>query len=256
MRRPAAVGCEAAAEAAAEVRPSAMKPGRDIFLAQPDEKLLAECAVETYRSSGPGGQHRNKRDSAVRLTHRPTGVVVTATERRSQHENRHRALARLRRAIAFRVRQTVSVPRPAVPRCVPEVSGTQEKVVIPSERSESRNLAVQIAKRQRPRRDPSASLGVTSKEALPENSGASVPSALGRALADPGWPRISQKSEAYLPAAAQVLDFLEAMEGKTSDVAACLGASTASLVKFLHLDDDLWEEANRIRRRFGHAPLR
>jgi len=253
-----------------------MKPGRDIFLAQPDEKLLAECAVETYRSSGPGGQHRNKRDSAVRLTHRPTGVVVTATERRSQHENRHRALARLRRAIAFRVRQTVSVPRPAVPRCVPEVSGTQEKVVIPSERSEnavipsersenavipserseSRNLAVQIAKRQRPRRDPSASLGVTSKEALPENSGASVPSALGRALADPGWPRISQKSEAYLPAAAQVLDFLEAMEGKTSDVAACLGASTASLVKFLHLDDDLWEEANRIRRRFGHAPLR
>jgi len=173
-----------------------MTASRDSYLAQPDEKLLAECIVETYRSSGPGGQHRNKTDSAVRLTHRPTGVVVTATERRSQHENRHRALARLRRAIALRVRQPVSVPRPA------------------------------------------------------------VPSALESALADSAWPRLSRKSDVYLPAAAQVLDFLEAMEGKTSDVAASLGASTASLVKFLHLDDDLWEEANRIRKRFGHAPLR
>jgi len=78
---------------------------RDEYLLQPDGKLLAQCRVETYRASGPGGQHRNRTESAVRLTHIPTGVVVTATERRSQHENRHRALSRLRKAIALKVRE-------------------------------------------------------------------------------------------------------------------------------------------------------
>jgi len=77
---------------------------RDQHLTMSDDRLLAECTVETYRASGPGGQHRNKRDSGVRLTHSPTGVVVTATERRSQHENRRVAVRRLRKAIAVRVR--------------------------------------------------------------------------------------------------------------------------------------------------------
>jgi len=54
---------------------------RNTYLTQPDDKLLAACTVETCRGSGPGGQHRNKRDSAVRLTHKPTGVVAAATER-------------------------------------------------------------------------------------------------------------------------------------------------------------------------------
>ena len=77
---------------------------RDQHLTMSDDRLLAECTVETYRASGPGGQHRNKRDSGVRLTHSPTGVVVTATERRSQHENRRVAVRRQRKAIAVRVR--------------------------------------------------------------------------------------------------------------------------------------------------------
>lgn len=50
---------------------------------------------DTYRSSGPGGQHRNKTDSAVRLTHLPSGTVVTASEERSQHLNRLVAWDRL-----------------------------------------------------------------------------------------------------------------------------------------------------------------
>lgn len=50
---------------------------------------------DTYRSSGKGGQHRNKTDSAVRLTHLPTGTMVTATEERSQHLNRAVAWTRL-----------------------------------------------------------------------------------------------------------------------------------------------------------------
>jgi ribosome-associated protein len=64
--------------------------------AKPDlKKLLEQCEVETFRSSGPGGQHRNRRESAVRLIHRRTGTVATATERRSQHQNKQVALERL-----------------------------------------------------------------------------------------------------------------------------------------------------------------
>ena len=172
-----------------------MNQGRDSFLLGADEQLLAECTVETCRASGPGGQHRNKRDSAVRLTHGPTGVVVTATERRSQHENRRVAVRRLRRAIAVRVR-------------------------------------------------------------VPAEANAPPAGPLAEALADPRWPRVGQKAPTYLVAAAQVLDRLEAAEGKVSDAAAGLGVSTASLGKFLSLDADLWQEANRLRRRFGQKPLR
>lgn len=50
---------------------------------------------DTFRSSGAGGQHRNKTDSGIRLTHLPTGTVVTATEERSQHQNRAVAWSRL-----------------------------------------------------------------------------------------------------------------------------------------------------------------
>ncbi len=69
-----------------------------------DEQLLAECEVHTYRASGPGGQKRNKTFSAVRLRHRPSGLTVVGTESRSQHENKARALRRLREAIAVTYR--------------------------------------------------------------------------------------------------------------------------------------------------------
>ncbi len=68
-----------------------------------DEGLLAQCRVDTMRAGGKGGQHQNRTDSAVRLTHLPTGVVVLARERRSQHRNRQVALARLRRRLQGRL---------------------------------------------------------------------------------------------------------------------------------------------------------
>jgi protein subunit release factor B len=61
-----------------------------------DAALAAECDLEVFIASGPGGQHRNKTESGVRLHHRPTGITAAATERRSQLQNRGAALARLR----------------------------------------------------------------------------------------------------------------------------------------------------------------
>jgi hypothetical protein len=90
----------------------------DDYLALSDSALLAQCIVETYRASGPGGQHRNKVSSAVRLTHRPTGVAAHAADTRSQHENKRRALARLRMKIALEVRRPVDPARPAPPPVV------------------------------------------------------------------------------------------------------------------------------------------
>lgn len=59
------------------------------------ESLERDCDVEFFIASGPGGQHRNKVETGVRLVHRPTGITVTATERRSQHANREAAFARM-----------------------------------------------------------------------------------------------------------------------------------------------------------------
>lgn len=59
------------------------------------DKLEREVELQTYRAGGPGGQHRNKADTAVRLHHPASGVTVTATERRSQSMNRELAFERL-----------------------------------------------------------------------------------------------------------------------------------------------------------------
>ncbi len=75
-----------------------------------DAELLAECEVHTYRASGPGGQKRNKTSSAVRLHHGPSGLRAPAEESRSQHENKARALRRLREAIGIGFRVAPNEP--------------------------------------------------------------------------------------------------------------------------------------------------
>ncbi len=76
-------------------------------LALDDEGLLRACEVEYFIASGPGGQHRNTTASGVRLTHPPTSLSVTATERRSQVQNKGVALERLREGL----KQLTFVPK-------------------------------------------------------------------------------------------------------------------------------------------------
>lgn len=74
----------------------------------PDEDFLEQCSFDTGRVSGPGGQHRNKVETGVFITHVPTGFETQATERRSQIQNRARSVFRLRLKLAIRVRTVVN----------------------------------------------------------------------------------------------------------------------------------------------------
>lgn len=71
--------------------------------------LERDCDIDYFIASGPGGQNRNKVETGVRLTHRPSGIIVTATERRSQSQNREAAYARM--AARLEEAQRVETPR-------------------------------------------------------------------------------------------------------------------------------------------------
>ena len=161
-----------------------------------DAQLLAQCEVDTYRASGPGGQKRNKTSSAVRLRHPPSGLIVIAEESRSQHENRARALRRLRQALYLKLRD--EVPLDAL-------------------------------------------------TALPDYRAAR--GADGRL-------DLGRKDPRFWPAAGVVLDVLQAVEARVSKAAEALGVSTANLIGFLQTEPKVWEQANQLRTRFGHKPLR
>jgi hypothetical protein len=161
-----------------------------------DRQLLDQCQVDLYRASGPGGQKRNKTSSAVRLRHGPSGLIVIAEESRSQHENRERALRRLRQTLYLKVRDA-----------------------LPAEALVAR---VDFA---------------------------SFLSSAGRL-------DLGRRDARFWPAAGVVLDVLQAAEARVSETAAALGISTGNLIDFLGTDPKLWEQANLLRARFGHKPLR
>ncbi|HET7784953.1 MAG TPA: peptide chain release factor-like protein [Myxococcales bacterium] len=67
-----------------------------------DDALLAQCEVQAHRASGPGGQHRNKSETAIRLVHGPSGVSAEGKDERSRAQNLRIALGRLREKLARR----------------------------------------------------------------------------------------------------------------------------------------------------------
>ena len=100
-------------------------------LPEPDEQAAidinpADLRVDTYRSSGAGGQHVNTTDSAIRITHIPTGTVVECQEERSQHKNRARAMAWL--AAKLKDQQEAAAHK--------EISDTRKLLVGSGDRSE------------------------------------------------------------------------------------------------------------------------
>lgn len=84
------------------------------YLILSDADLVRQCEVDKFRSHGPGGQKRNKTDSAVRLRHGPTGLMAIAVEDRSQHVNKARAIRRLRHTLALKLRVPID-PEAFVP---------------------------------------------------------------------------------------------------------------------------------------------
>ena len=164
-----------------------------------DANLLDQCEVDTYRASGPGGQKRNKTSSAVRIRHLPSELMVIAEESRSQHENRAKALKRLKQAFFLKLREPISTE---------ELSSVTQRAELASVRSFSGNLEV------------------------------------------------GRKDARYWPAVGLVLDVLEATKARVSEAAQALGISTGHLIGFLEDDPKVWEQANQMRQRFGHKPLK
>jgi protein subunit release factor B len=105
------------------------------------ESLERDSDVTFFVAGGPGGQHRNKVATGVRLLHRPSGVIVTATERRSQSANREMAFARL----AERLRALDVRPAPRVPTR-PRRAAREQRRALKRQRSE-------IKQSRRPVRD-------------------------------------------------------------------------------------------------------
>lgn len=84
------------------------------------QDILKDCDLSFQRASGPGGQHRNKVETAVRLVHRPTGITVVASDSRSQSSNRKAALERLHAKLVRQLKPRKSRKPTRVPKSAKE----------------------------------------------------------------------------------------------------------------------------------------
>jgi hypothetical protein len=152
------------------------------------ELLAQQCRVDAFRGSGPGGQHRNKTSSAIRITHTPTGIIATGMEMRSQMQNRNHALARLRRKLAIELRLPVDVQTFARPGWLDEIPGAIDLSIRPTNDRFDEVLAIVL--------DVTESAGASVSEAarvLKVNTAALV----AFLAAEPGvWQRIASMRKA------------------------------------------------------------
>ena len=112
------------------------------FASLTNEELLKQCRIDTFRSSGKGGQHANKTDSAIRLTHLQTGTVVVCQDERSQFRNKEIAVSRLRKKL-----QTLNKKRKKRISTRPTTASNERRMLSKKLRSEKKNL------RKKPKKD-------------------------------------------------------------------------------------------------------
>ena len=110
----------------------------------PDALLEKGISIRRTRASGPGGQHRNKVETAVVITHLDTGITASASERRSQHENRRVALQRLRRKLALNVRQPIESLESRVPSSLWQSRLSGKRVVISVQHADFPKLVAEV----------------------------------------------------------------------------------------------------------------
>jgi RF-1 domain len=184
----------------------------------PIDDLLADCDVRRERRSGPGGQHRNKVETAVVVTHRPTGIAAEANERRSQSENKQRAIRRLRLKLAVEVR---SGGRGREPVATGDVC----------------HLSEQVAKDSRPR-------------TVPE-----TPSELWQQRSAGGRIVVSTSHDDFAALLAEALDAVAVADFDIAAAARSLSVSTSQLAGLLRREPPAWRLVNDARRVRGLRAL-
>ena len=185
--------------------------------ALPIGQLLADCRVDRTRGSGPGGQHRNKTETAIVITHLPTGVRGEASERRSQGENLAQAKFRLRLELAIAVRSAEGVGSLLPLEASPEELSSQ-------------------------------------RQKAPDTVGA--PSPLWRSRIVGERIVISPSHDDFPAILAEALDVLAAMEWSAPAAAERLGVSTSQLIKLLKQEHRGLGMLNREQEAKGLRPYR
>ena len=99
-----------------------------------DDALLSECKIETFRSSGKGGQHANKTESAVRLTHTKSGIQVMCQDERSQYLNKTKCIKELR----LRIEKHNYIPPKRI-RTKPTRASVERRLSTKKHKSEKKN---------------------------------------------------------------------------------------------------------------------